>query len=95
MLYELDGEFNPVLGSGRGTKFKHVVVFLEEIVILVGRDKPYIHNHQRVRIKKCVLASLVLVVGPKAPSHCPYLNFSLQTFEMGIILPSSGSHRRE
>lgn len=41
-LYELESEFNPVLGSGRGTKFKLIIVSLEEITARLGSDKTYI-----------------------------------------------------
>jgi len=41
-LYELESEFNPVLGSGRGTKFKLIIVSPEEITAWLGSDKTYI-----------------------------------------------------
>lgn len=39
VLYELDSEFNLVLGFKRDTKFEYMVISLEEIKILAGRDK--------------------------------------------------------
>lgn len=37
VLYELDSDFNAVLGSGRGTHLKHMVISPEEMTVLVGR----------------------------------------------------------
>lgn len=39
VLYELESKFNLVLGFKRDTKCEYMVIFLEEIKILSGRDK--------------------------------------------------------
>ena len=55
-LDELESEFSPLVGSGRGTKFKLMVVPLEEITTLLGRDKTYTRQ-QRQSDYKSVLVS--------------------------------------
>ena len=55
-LDELESEFSPVVGSGRGTKFKLMIVPLEEITTVPGRDKTYTRQ-QRQSDYKSVLTS--------------------------------------
>ena len=43
MFYQLDSEFNLVLG--RDTKFEYIVISSEEMKILVKRDKAYTLQH--------------------------------------------------
>lgn len=45
VLYELDSEFNLVLGFGRDTKFAYMVISLEEVKILIGRGKAHTRHH--------------------------------------------------
>lgn len=80
LLYVLDSEVNPVLGSGRGTKFNHVIS-LKDLIILIRREKAYI-QHQLENNYKFILTSmswsgLALAVGPQDPKSLSLLEFQL------------------
>lgn len=79
LLYVPDSEVNPVPGSGRGTKFNHVIS-LKDLIILIRREKAYI-QHQLANDYKFILTSmswsgLALAVGPWDPKSLSLLEFS-------------------
>ena len=91
VLYELDSEFNLVLGFGRDTKFAYMVISPEEVKILIGRGKAYTQQHLENDYKFTLTSvswpCLVLAVVPKAPSHLAFLSFCFQIFINGHYSP--------